>query len=80
MNDTVMIRPKRNERSGKGNAGFVLMKHSKNPDLSEHVFLNESNGVDVYVHKDDYEHYKGLMIDIEETTTTVPFDEAMKAT
>jgi len=57
MNDTLMIRPKRNEQSAKGNSGFVLTKKSKNPDLSEHVFLQTRNNVDEYVHKDDYQFY-----------------------
>jgi len=61
MNDTVLIRPKRNEHSGKGNSGFVLMKRSKNPDLSEHVFLKITSGADEYVHKQDYEYYKALL-------------------
>lgn len=76
MNETLMIRPKRNAQTEKGNSGFVLMKRSKNPDLSEHVFLNASNNVDVYVHKDDYEHYKGFEATVE--TTTVPLEEVMK--
>lgn len=57
MNEAIMIRPKRNEQTEKGNSGFVLMKRSKNPDLSEHVFLQTRNEVDEYVHKDDYEFY-----------------------
>ena len=78
MNDIVMIRPKRNEQTKKGNSGFVLMKRDKHPDLSDHIYLNESNGVDVYIHKDDYEHYKNCIVECERTTTTVPFDEVMK--
>lgn len=61
MNDIVLIRPKRNEQTKKGNSGFVLMKRSKNPDLSEHVLLKTTDNVDEYVHKDDLEHYKSLV-------------------
>lgn len=61
MNDTIMIRPKRNEQTKMGNSGFVLMKRSKNPDLSEHVLLKTTDNVDEYVHKDDLEHYKSLV-------------------
>lgn len=78
MNNTVLIRPKRNEHTKTGNSGFVLMKREKNPDLSDHVFLNETNGIDVYVHKDDYEHYKEFIVTAEETVTKVPFEEVMK--
>jgi len=44
MNDTVLIRPKRNEHSGKGKSGFVLMKRSKNPDQSQNVVLKITSG------------------------------------
>lgn len=58
MADAVMIRPKRNQYSNQGLSGFALVKKSANPDLSEHVFLKVTGGVDEYVHKDDYEFYK----------------------
>lgn len=61
MNNTVMVRPKRNEHSGKGVAGFAMYKRDKAPDLTDFVFLKETGGADEYVHKNDYEHYKSLL-------------------
>ncbi len=79
-----MIRPKRNAQTERGNSGFVLTKRDKNPDLSEHVLLRTiDDKVDEYVHKDDYEHYKNAydeIVEVEEITTTVPFDKVMNFT
>ena len=60
MSDTLMIRPKRNHHSGKLLSGFALIKKKDNPDLSEHVFLQDRENCEEWVHKDDYEYYKEL--------------------
>lgn len=61
MNEVVMVRPKRNEHSGKGVAGFAVYKRDKAPDLTDFVFLKETGGADEYVHKDDYEFYSKFL-------------------
>jgi hypothetical protein len=86
MDKFIMVRPKDGTTK---EMTFSIYKESTVPDLSEHKFLrtktlSEGTLLDEYVHKDDYDRYKKLVdagqdhLEVEETTTTVPWEEVMQ--
>ena len=57
MNDYIMVRTKAVD----GKAAIQVWKKSSNPDLSEYKLVQvRDNGMEEYVHQDEYEVYKKI--------------------